>query len=635
MAATRITALPSASTVDPANDAFVMVDVSDTPPLTPAGTTKKTTVDQIESAIYGSGGSKAIVVDNVAALKAIAVASVDDGQLFLTRGYSSENDGGHGSYIYDSSSAASDNGGSVIAPTSGSGRYLLQIDGKINIKQAGNSIANAVASLPNGGQIYFPAGTYSSSGTLTVSNISFVGEKRPDFKSDYTGLIGGTIINGPFVFRGNNLEFHNLGVDSGSAVCNSLYSGTAQEGLVCTVNYLAGQPQFVDLVVNNVCAIAKDASSAVHAFSVEGYTNPNIDGVDTVYGTHGQAYKIFGGLVSNVRSRYSAGECFILKSDTTRQCKRTVFSNFQADGENASNTYGIVLQNYFGVAGNYLEINDLVISDGYIRNCGTGFMLQGNINPGTDLTRDVAVSNVICSNNSFLGFRIYGHSRRITFSNCHALTSYSDGWQIGAQAAFTRIIGCSSSNSGSTGGVNYGNGITIEGTDADVDSFTTYDNNGFGVYIKSGSTTYFNGLRGFGNVFPGNETDLIYRDANVFPSSRNLPVAFTNLTLTSPWVNLGGNGPAQIMKGIDNIVWMMGTVQNTTTGSVIATIPERFRPVAPNYLRWNATCYFGGVVDNPAVLQLDPTTGQLSVIGSRGIGAGTWIQIDYRWPAYR
>jgi hypothetical protein len=634
MAATRITALPAAPSLDYNNDVFPIVDVSATTPITPTGTTSKATLSQVDAVLIASG-NKSIVVDNVAALRAVSVSSIVDGQIYVTRGYSTDNDGGQGTYIYTSSSSDADNSGTVIAPTSGSGRFLLQYSGQLNVKQCGGSITTAVACLPNGGKIFLPSGTYSSPGTVTASNLSFIGEKRPDFNVGFTALQGGTIIQGPFVFRGNNLEFSNLGVDSGSAVCNSVYSGVAQEGLVCTVNYLAGQPQFVDLTVNNVCALAKDPSSAVHAFSVEGYSNVNISNVDTVYGTHGQAYKVLGGLVSDFRSRYSAGEGVIIKSDPTRQCKRTVFSNFQIDGENASNTYGLVLQNYFGSPGNYLEINDLVISDGYIRNCGTGFMLQGNATPATDLTRDIAISNIICSNNSYLGFRLYGNSKRITFVNCHSITTYATGWSIEPGSSFIRLCSCTSSNSGSTGGVNYGNGIDIQGTDVDLDGFTTFDNNGFGVYIKSGSTSYFSGLRGYGNVFPGNETDLIYRDANVFPSSRDLPVQFTNLTLTAPWVNLGGNGPAQILKGIDNVVYLRGTVQNTTTGAVIATIPVNYRPAAPNYLRWNATCYNAGSVDNPAILQLDPTTGQLSVIGSRGIGAGNWIQIDYRWPAYR
>jgi len=52
MAATRITALPAATTLDYNNDVFPIVDVSATTPITPTGTTSKATISQIASAIY-------------------------------------------------------------------------------------------------------------------------------------------------------------------------------------------------------------------------------------------------------------------------------------------------------------------------------------------------------------------------------------------------------------------------------------------------------------------------------------------------------------------------------------------------------------------------------------------------------
>jgi len=171
MAATKITSLTSISAIDTAVDPLPIVDVSDTSQAS-SGTTKKVTVDQIESSIFGATGSKSIVVDNVAALKALTVASVDDGQVFLTRGYYTDNDGGQGAYIYDSASSTSDNGGTVIAPTSGSGRFLLQTASILNVKQFGakgdgstndlSFIQNAAAQIKtnSGGALLFPSGTY-------------------------------------------------------------------------------------------------------------------------------------------------------------------------------------------------------------------------------------------------------------------------------------------------------------------------------------------------------------------------------------------------------------------------------------------------------------------------------------------
>ena len=136
MPATKITELTAISTVNTTVDPLAIVDVSDTTQAS-SGTTKKITVSQIDAAIFGASGSKAIVVDNVAALKALTVSGITDGQLYITRGYYSDNDGGQGTYIYDSASAATDNGGTVIAPTAGAGRFLLQYSGELNVKQFG------------------------------------------------------------------------------------------------------------------------------------------------------------------------------------------------------------------------------------------------------------------------------------------------------------------------------------------------------------------------------------------------------------------------------------------------------------------------------------------------------------------
>jgi hypothetical protein len=167
MPATKITELTAISTVNTTVDPLAIVDVSDTTQAS-SGTTKKITVSQIDAAIFGASGSKAIVVDNVAALKALTVSGIADGQLYITRGYYSDNDGGQGTYIYDSASAATDNGGTVIAPTAGAGRFLLQCSGPVNVKQFGaktdgsdatTAIQAAITYASSiSGSVFFPAG---------------------------------------------------------------------------------------------------------------------------------------------------------------------------------------------------------------------------------------------------------------------------------------------------------------------------------------------------------------------------------------------------------------------------------------------------------------------------------------------
>lgn len=86
---------------------------------------------------FSGPGGLVLTVDNIAALRAIDVTGIPDEQVIATRGYYTENDGGQGSYIYDSTSAASDNGGTIIAPSVGSGRWLLEVSDSVTVLQFG------------------------------------------------------------------------------------------------------------------------------------------------------------------------------------------------------------------------------------------------------------------------------------------------------------------------------------------------------------------------------------------------------------------------------------------------------------------------------------------------------------------
>lgn len=274
MAATKITSLTSISTVDTALDPIPIVDVSDTS-QSASGTTKKITVDQIESAIFGATGSKAIVVDNVAALKALTVASVDDGQVFLTRGYYSDNDGGQGTYVYDAASSTSDNGGTVIAPTTGSGRYLLQVQNIYNIKQFGakgdNStddtaeIQAAINAAPKGGLIYVPAGVYRVSATLTgLSGKVLSGETGP-----YYGNNPGDVPTSNFKRTANVRLIEIAGTDE---------SNIARQGAVRNIG-LDGSGYAMDICGLFFCMNLEFTNVNFYSNGATGTSGPAIAGV--------------------------------------------------------------------------------------------------------------------------------------------------------------------------------------------------------------------------------------------------------------------------------------------------------------------------------------------------------------------
>ena len=144
-----------------------------------------TTLRQLQSLITSSSVqdvTNASVVTSVTNLKALDVSSLDNLHLGMTKGYVSAGDGGHSTYYYDSASSATDDGGSVIAPDAGTGRWLLITSGTVNVKQFGaiadnstddtSAIQAAIDYAQNstaGRAVYFPPGEYKITESLVVT----------------------------------------------------------------------------------------------------------------------------------------------------------------------------------------------------------------------------------------------------------------------------------------------------------------------------------------------------------------------------------------------------------------------------------------------------------------------------------
>jgi hypothetical protein len=132
----------------------------------------------------GSPGGDASVA-SIAALKAVNV--VADTRIFVA-GYYAEGDGGGGWFYGATASAATDNGGTIIAPTSGTGRWLREVaGGNINVKWFGLKGDNTTESLTQlnaardvaialTGGLYFPATTgrylFNTTGLVIPDNTS-------------------------------------------------------------------------------------------------------------------------------------------------------------------------------------------------------------------------------------------------------------------------------------------------------------------------------------------------------------------------------------------------------------------------------------------------------------------------------
>jgi len=145
--------------------------------------------------------SPPILLATVAALKSLAGDRLVDAGYVAVGGYYAINDGGGGMFYYNPASTAPDDGGSVIAPRSGSGRWLRIFNGPIDVRQFGargdgmtddtariqaaiNTAAAISPGLP-GGEVFFPAGftgvvTAPLSIPAGLSGFSLVGDAPQD-----------------------------------------------------------------------------------------------------------------------------------------------------------------------------------------------------------------------------------------------------------------------------------------------------------------------------------------------------------------------------------------------------------------------------------------------------------------------
>lgn len=93
-----------------------------------SGRIRSTTVASLSSAVAGVA-----TVDSVAALKAISVDGLADNAVAIVLGYNEPGDGGGGQFFYNQSSVALNNGGTIISPDVGDGRWLRAFSGPIDV----------------------------------------------------------------------------------------------------------------------------------------------------------------------------------------------------------------------------------------------------------------------------------------------------------------------------------------------------------------------------------------------------------------------------------------------------------------------------------------------------------------------
>lgn len=147
-----------------------------------------TNASTAQNALFNLSASE--VVSTIAALKALTVSGLTTGFTVTATGYYANGDGGGGLFYYSSGSSATDNGGTIIQPTVGVGRWLRVFDGQVSVRWFGAkgdgatddslAIQNAMQvaanhTAPKGpnGTVYFPKSIYLVNTPALLSSVAY------------------------------------------------------------------------------------------------------------------------------------------------------------------------------------------------------------------------------------------------------------------------------------------------------------------------------------------------------------------------------------------------------------------------------------------------------------------------------
>lgn len=361
-------------------------------------------IDQVPYAV-GIPDLTSVTVTSIATLKGV---TANDGDSVTVAGYTSVNDGGGGVYVFDADETAADNGGTVIAPTSGSGRWMLQHDGSVTPEQFGalrddsnNDLPAITAALQTKLIVKARAGIYriagelpwddgyklvgagSSGGIRTASGLGYDSTRSTIIK--YSGAGGAnsaavrlstlavgieaTDLTAPDTDDLLDIRLENIHIDA---------NGLAQFGLYCY--------RLVSCYIHNV-SVEKSTEHGIfiggcftntfsHLNAFNNEKNGITVGVDLFGWSSGEFAVNANYFITPVARDNGTGETYNESSNLTEghglylQLNRAnVFTNITAEGNDGAGVYMVNVNSNFGgpnkFVGGYLEANQTdAVADG-------------------------------------------------------------------------------------------------------------------------------------------------------------------------------------------------------------------------------------------------------------------------------
>lgn len=308
----------------------------------------------------------------ISGLRAKDVTSVVTGTESTVGGYYTLGDGGGGPFYYDSSSTLPDNGGDVIAPNSGVGRWLRPNGNRFNVKEFGalgngshddtlaiQSAINRVQFLAVG-TVYIPAGTYKISQSLTLSNnpacnISIVGD------GPNTSIILQTTAS----VNGIDFNFQNDGILQSYrlTIIGIGLQATVNAGIGIRVSY--GNPTTTNslynegVLIDNVAIASNSSGSWLEGIDIESAWNCHISNSFISGNAFGSNFLLLQG--SGIRFRRACVNSHIASCQISFFFTG-IYASAMGGATNNPNTEGLFC------------VNNSIVA------CRRGVWLQGNVN---------------------------------------------------------------------------------------------------------------------------------------------------------------------------------------------------------------------------------------------------------------
>jgi hypothetical protein len=222
-----------------------------------------------------------------------------------------------------------------LGSCSGGKQFASETRFVVVFAQPGQTVKQLVDSLPaDGGTVFLGPGTWQSgygAGSVIIKpNVGIFGSGMPSYNSNYTALVGGTIILGtlPVTTGADHFELYDLGIDVGSDYVNAFLGGVATDGLeIANVGQVVGAAPIQSPVIENVACLGFSFYAQDHCMLVENVNQALIQNVQAVYNCHGFVLKGTNSVVNGVFSRGHGVDSVLVKSDFYAPSSSDTLSN--------------------------------------------------------------------------------------------------------------------------------------------------------------------------------------------------------------------------------------------------------------------------------------------------------------------